>query len=105
MTKPMEVFLPEEVQPFEADLRLFIDTMILKLRLNAHKGFAEGLHPINALDMAQEEMEEMRDALLHKSQEEVLAEAADVANMAWMTALSAIRMNKIEYKKNVNSEI
>lgn len=96
--KGMEIFLPPELLPFEADLRMFFDMMILKLRLNSHKGFAEDCHPIDMLNLTSKELEELRDALLHKSQEEVLAEAADVGNMAWLCALASIRMTKPEYK-------
>lgn len=97
--KAVEFFLPPELQPFEADLRLFIDMMVLKLRLNSAKGFAEGIHPVDMLNMLDAEFVELRKALLHESQEAVLAEAADVANFAWLTALAAIRMPKPEYKE------
>lgn len=97
--KAMEIFLPPELLPFEADLRMFFDMMVLKLRLNKSKGFAEGVHPVDMLNMLDAEFIELRDALLHKSQEEVLAEAADVGNMAWLCALAAIRMDKPEYKR------
>lgn len=100
--KTMEVFLPSELQEFEGDLRLFFDTMVLKLRLNKEKGFAEGQHPMEMFNQMEVETKEMRDALLHESQEQVLAEAADVANLAWLSALAAIRMDKSKFKKYQN---
>lgn len=95
----MEIFLPEDLKPFEPDLRFFFDMMILKLRLNKSKGFGEGKTPMHQFNLADAELTELRDALMRGTQEDVLAEAADVANMAWLTALSAIRMDKLDFTR------
>lgn len=95
--KLLEIFIPPELAPFEPDLRMFFDMMVLKLRINSHKGFADNVHPLDMLNHLHGEHDELRDSMLRGTQETTLAEAADVANFAWLCALSVLRMTKAEF--------
>jgi len=95
----IDIHLPDGIAEYGPDLRRFFDAMVMKLYFNRHKGFADGCHPIEMCDKASDELKELRDALLHKSQEDVVLESADVANFAWLTALVAFRMTKEEFER------
>ena len=93
----MEIHLPDEIKHYEGELRYFIDTMVRKLHTNRHKGFADGKHPVEMFNGAEGEMKELRDALLHRDQFAAFVEAADVANMVFLTGLAAVRMTRDEF--------
>lgn len=95
----MEIYIPDGMEPFEGDLRLFIDIMVRKLHLNRHKGFAENMHPVDVLNMMDKEIEELRGALLRETQFDAVVEAADVANFAFITALSVLSLTRADFEK------
>lgn len=98
MSKSITIHLPDEIAHYEGDLRFFFDLMVFKLNLNRHKGFGEGKDPTDLADRADDELTELRDACERGSQADVVMEAADVANFAWLTALCVSRMTKKEFE-------
>ena len=94
------IHLPEEIKTYKGELSLFINMMLTKLRINRHKGFGNaGLTALKAgLDA---ELEELDVALAEGTQEQVLMECVDVANMSWLVALSALRMDKTRFNENM----
>ncbi len=96
------VSIPAELVPFAADLQYFVQTMVRKLHINRHKGFAENT-PVNGLlGLLHDEVLELENALGAESQFEAAIEAADVSNMAFLMALKIWQMSKQEYKDMQN---
>lgn len=98
MPKTMEIVLPDEMAHYEGELRYFVDSMVRKLFVNRHKGFAEGV----TWDLAQvllcRELEEMQGAVTSgEPQFSAFMETVDVANMAFIAGLVLARMTKAEY--------
>jgi len=95
----MQIHVPETIEHYEPTLRLFFDLMVFKLNLNRHKDDAsEGYHPIDMFNLLDGEQKELRDALIRESQGDVMFEAVDVANMAFLTSLYAGRLTKDEFE-------
>lgn len=97
--KTLIIELPEEIAEYSRELRLFVDLMVTKLHLNRHKGFGDGLTPTTAMRLCRGEVTELRQALNTGSQEDVLFEAVDVANTAWLTAITATRLTKERFEE------
>lgn len=94
--KSIEVFLPDELEPFAPNLRYFMETMVRKLHANRHKGFGGAkFHEILPGLMA--EVRELEDAIHTESQFNVQLEAADVANFAFLIALRAYQIDKATF--------
>lgn len=93
----LTISLPDELAPFEDDLEYFMNTMIRKLFINRHKGYAEGRTPADLFKGLQEEVAELARSLYNESQFEGAMEAIDVANMAFLVALRLWSMTKVEY--------
>jgi hypothetical protein len=98
MSTKLTVELPTGMEHYEGALTYFVATMVAKLYLNRHKGFAENMTPVALFNNLEAECAELREALLHKDQFSALVEAADVANMAFLTGLSVLRLTRQEYE-------
>jgi hypothetical protein len=92
--------VPDAMQRFEHDLDYFFNTMVRKLYLNRHKGFADGIAPAVLVSHLHGELEELHDAMQTKDQFSVLVESADVANMAFLCGLSVLRLTRPEFDAN-----
>jgi len=94
----MVINVPDEIAHYEPELRYFVDTMVQKLHINRHKGFAEvtELHVLRG--QVQDEVDEMNQAFTKESQFAFFLECVDVANQAWLVALKALRVTKAEWK-------
>ncbi len=90
MTKPLQVFVPTELDPIRADLQRFFDAMVFKLRANAHKGRWADLTVRQCLPKLKDEVKELGIAIKEGSSSEILMEAADVANWGMITANVAL---------------
>lgn len=93
-TSVLSVNLPEEVVAYREDIRRFLDAMIYKLRLNAHKGRWENDGVEDRLPKLLEEFEELKEAVEGGNMIETLLEAADVANFAMIIAAIAVERGK-----------
>lgn len=95
----MKIHLPEEIAHYEPELQFVLDLMIRKLHINRHKGFTETETPFSLLTGLLYEYQEMKDALQDESQFAIALEAVDIANMAVLQAISALRMDKDEFEE------
>jgi NTP pyrophosphatase (non-canonical NTP hydrolase) len=68
------------------EIEQFAMIMEEKLQKNDHKGGWTGCAAHALLDRLRQETDELEEALIHKSPEEVCLEAADVANFCMMIA-------------------
>jgi len=93
----IEIPVPKEFEPFKHDFRYFVESMVRKLHINRHKGFAENDSLESLMEIMRQEMEELTDARNNGSQSDVFFEAADVANLAFLVALKAWQMRKIDF--------
>lgn len=98
----LRVPLTPELEPFRDDLAYFMQTMVRKLHINRHKGFAEGMSVASLISSLEHEVLELKSALKDESQFETALEAVDVSNMAFLIALKVWQMTKTEYKDMQN---
>lgn len=99
MSAVLDIHLPEEIAEYAPELRFFFDNMVRKLHINRHKGFAEGDDAFKFFELLRGEVDELDSALANDSQFEVFMEGVDVANMAWIVALSVLRLNKHDFEQ------
>lgn len=99
MSKEIEIPVPPELEPFRGDLDYFFKTMLRKLHINRHKGFAENCTAASLVDLLEAEVEELKDALKNESQFNSALEAVDVANIAFLVALKVWQISKVEYSR------
>lgn len=84
--------MPAYKGEYEDVLRPFMDGMRYKLSTNKHKGRAWDEYTLEQLlGRAQEELEELRQAVTGGNRIEVLLEACDVANFCMMIATLALK--------------
>lgn len=103
MTNDLRVPLPEELEPFRADLEYFFSTMVRKLHVNRHKGTSKELH-IGALVQAiRAETDELDKAIKNEGQFDAPLEACDVANFAFLTSMTIWHMTRAEFEKMRNA--
>lgn len=95
----MQISIPDTIKEYEPELRFFVDAMVQKLNINRHKGFCEDKDVRDLLSLTAAEYDEMREALLLESQFNFFLECVDVANMAWLSGLKALRMTKHDWDK------
>ena len=86
----MQIAVPTSIQNLEPELRRFVEAMVVKLRMNRHKGKWEGLDLRTILGLLRAEVDELNAAIESGNQVEMLLEAADVANFAMIAAAIAI---------------
>lgn len=72
--------------PLRAELVAFAFAMEHKLKLNDHKGGWDEISVEDLLDLLEEEVKELREAVTEGNPYEIIFEAADVANFAMMIA-------------------
>ena len=93
----MKIHVPDEIAHYEPDLRYVFETMVRKLYVNRHKGFADGVGFMQALGLIHNEVAELETALLTESQMAFFGEAVDVANTGLIAALVALRCDKATF--------
>lgn len=92
--------VPEPLEPFADDLHFFVTMMLKKLNINRHKGFGNAPHK-DLEDGLLNEVNELHDALMNRDQFDVILEASDVANFAFLLAIRASQQSKIQYREEV----
>lgn len=92
--KTIVISLPPEVEPYEHDLRRFVDAMVYKLRVHAHKGKWEDYTAKDAYKMLGGEIAELGNAIRENNTVEILLESADVANYGLIISAIAIERGK-----------
>lgn len=92
----LEIYVPAELEDISEDLARFFDSMVYKLRKNAHKGRWQDLKLVDAMRMLRDEVEELHVATMERSRVEIQMEAADAANFALIVCAIAL-----EGKRNV----
>lgn len=92
----IEVPVTAELEPYAADIRYFMETMVRKLHTNRHKGFAAAEMTVLRRGLM-DEIEELEKSLNYVGQFESMVEAADVANMALLIAVKVLRMTRKEF--------
>lgn len=80
------ITLPVGCEPYVNDIRRFVNAMVYKLGINAHKGRWETLNLQGEYDKMLTEVEELRLAMEGRNTVDILLEAADVANFALIIA-------------------
>lgn len=90
MARSLTIQIPDELEDCREDLRRFFDSMVYKLKVNAHKGKWEKFTVEERLTRIVEETEELREAVKDGNTVEIVLESADVANFAMMAAAIAI---------------
>lgn len=88
----IEVAIPPEVAQYAPDIQRFVDAMVFKLSVNAHKGKWEDRGQAVNMGLLQKEVVELTEAINRGNMVEIMLEAADVANFALIA--SAIAMDK-----------
>lgn len=86
------VSIPPEVEPYAQDIRRFIEAMVYKLGVHAHKGKWEGQSVESRVEKLEAEVTELKEAIQRGNMVEIMLEAADVANYALI--ISAIAMER-----------
>ena len=89
--------IPREVTEMFPEFEYFVETMARKLYTNRHKGDASGTGLGILRDNFAAEIGELKEAFLKKGQFEVLVEAADVANMAFLLAAWSVRKTRLDF--------
>lgn len=94
----INITIPEDLEPFADDLHFFVTMMLKKLNINRHKGYGKVpfIELYNGLSI---EVDELRDALKEQEQFDVILEASDVANFAFLMAIRASQLSKIAYRE------
>lgn len=93
----IQINIPDEMEPYAADLGYFVETMVRKLHTNRHKGVGNDLRPDDMLNSAQSELEEAWGALISEGQFEFAVECADLANFAFLASRSAWNLTREQY--------
>lgn len=96
----LTVTIPDEMEPFVEELEFFISLMARKLHVNRHKGFGQRNTLSTLHRQLCDELNELRSALLQESQFNVMLEASDVANFAFLIHLRVATMDKEAYRKD-----
>jgi hypothetical protein len=91
--------IPEALRPFAPQLRFFLDTMVTKLNINRHKGFADDSDFGTLMGLLKAEMDELNQALATESQFETAIEAADLANFCFLIASRCLMLDKLTWQK------
>lgn len=78
-------------EQIQKDIFLLECFMKQKLQENEHKGYWADCSLIYLANRAQEELDELVDAILTKSADQIMREAADLANFAMMICSNASR--------------
>lgn len=99
----MDVHVPDDIKAYEPELRFFMELMVRKLHLNRHKGFADRDTVPIMVKALNGEVSELITATQSESQFSVALEAADVANMAFLLSLVALRQNKKDFEDARNN--
>lgn len=89
--------LPVEIEDYHPELHYFLQSMVNKLHINRHKGFADGVDLADCLELLKGEMDELKHAAVNEGQFETYMEAVDVANMSWLLGLYCLRQHKQDF--------
>jgi len=94
----MNVKLPDVLAKDENYIRNFIDAMVYKLSVNAHKGSIAGMNIDGSFKRLKDEIEELEDAIDNGTSMHIILEAADVANFAMIICTTALNPNENKEK-------
>lgn len=94
----LNIYLPDELAEFKADLEYFVNTMLRKLHTNRHKGTGMGVRPDVMVARATEEIAEVWEAMGNEGQFETAVECADVANFMFLAAMSSLNMTREQFR-------
>lgn len=89
-TTSFVVTIPGEMEAYAPHIRRFVEAMVYKLKLNAHKGMWDGYSENKAIGLLCDEVAELDEAVEDGNMVEVMLEAADVANFAMIVSAIAI---------------
>ena len=94
----IQIPIPESVAPYAHDIQAFVTYMVYKLATNRHKGWADKSDVAKMIRGAEEEMEELKEAIRAKEpQFNALMEAVDVANMMLLCGIAITLNSRVEY--------
>jgi len=93
----LRVPLPEELEPFRADLEYFFSTMVRKLHVNRHKGTSKILDVDSLVKAIRLETDELEKAIREEGQFDAPLEACDVANFAFLTSMAIWHMTRKDF--------
>lgn len=97
MNNTILVPLPPEMEPFRDDLSYFFQSMVRKLHANRHKGTSKQIN----LDLLHSGlMAEIVELETAKGQFDATLEAADVANYAFLIAITIWNMTRAEWEEH-----
>lgn len=86
MAKTMEIQLPDEAEVYHDELKTFVQGMVNKLVVNAHKGKWEVVGTKRAIELLHGEIYELMAALAFERVEDAMIECNDIANYALIIA-------------------
>ena len=95
----IKVFVPPEMAPYAQDLEYFVSTMVRKLHTNRHKGTTADPNPLKTLELVLGELEEAERAIRQEGQFEAVVECVDIANYAFLAAVSLLGMTREQFDK------
>lgn len=95
--KAMTVFLPDDIEGHEGDIRFFLDSMIRKLSANSHKGWVSKHDVAKMCGLMDGECAEFMTALAAEGQFEAFMEAVDIANMALLSGIAVSKQTREEF--------
>lgn len=99
-TDQITIDIPEGMEEYAPWLRYFVQSMIIKLYINRHKGFGESV-PYDDLERGlTKEFEEFMGARKEKSQYATLDECVDIANFGFLLGHRTLTLSRPEFEKD-----
>jgi len=90
----IKINLPDDIEEYRQELKVFFDAMVYKLHQNAHKGKWEDTTFEQVEKRILDEFSELEEAIIANNTVEIILEGADVANFAMIAASVAVRGDK-----------
>lgn len=84
-------FTSGDFTEYDAYLKLFVEAMKYKLRLNAHKGHIGDVPVADLLRFLKKEVQELEEAVGRNNHVEAMLEGADIANFAFGIMMKVMR--------------
>lgn len=85
---------------YNETISILADMSKVKMTMNAHKGNIEELKTVEIIEMMEDEVKELIDAIANKGLMETIEEAADVMN--FLVALTHQQIEKYRDRKNIH---
>lgn len=93
----LEIYLPDEMEPYKEDMQFFVSLMVRKLHTNRHKGVGLSLRPDEMVSRATDEIQEVWEAMVNEGQFETAVECADAANFLFLAAMASLQMTRQDF--------